>query len=859
MSSRSSGPAKNPVPIALCMMAVAFVVAVLCAATAHAAYYKALYCGAADGSGNPTLGARPGFFDFTDDCGTAYGDPAGTGGFLRLEENTTGTAGNTDEASYSWWPPAGTSIAAVSAYTRVPGYFNSGWRSRFWGEGYDGGEYNILMQGSGVAYEGINAPATSNFNYHAWPFGSYGDYKRLVFAMTCYRPAGCSREGWNAADANSIAITLNDKEAPHVNWEGDSHVLAGDWVRGNNAIAWRESDVGSGLRFSRLKVDGATLSDGTIDYQANGGCRTGHSDANGEFARDFTPCTQGPYVRYYGLRTEELSDGAHQLQACVQDFAQYQHLGESASESCDTRTIHVDNSAPGKPAELKVTSANPERYLDHFGASFSLPPDPGSPIAKVHYEVLGAKGEVLVPEKTVAATNPTSLANIEGPKTPGAYTLRVWLEDSVGYVGPAADAPIPHDTTPPAAPQELHAAGAPAHWVDKLDLRWQDLADNGSPIDLAHYQLLGASGEVLDGTHVVEGEGVQAIDGLQTPSQRCACSVRVWLSDEEGNVGAPASVPLPRDTTPPAAPQDLSVAPPASSRATEGFDVRWRDIADDGSPIAAAHHEVLNGGGKAVVPVTTVSGSNVDKIADLQTPQAAGSYSLRLWLSDEEGNEGAPATVPLAYECVRSEAGGASQLGAGLGDERSPEVLVHQGEGTTLSGELRGPGGAVSGASVCVFSSVLGEAGREFLGIALSGADGAYRFALGAGPSRTVDALYRSGQRELSADATLYTRVRPLLRAKRRVVRNKGFAHFEVRLPGPDNERVVVVLQVRQGKGWRAFRRCRTRAGGICRVGYRFARTTRPATYVMRAQVRRQGGYPYLPGNSKALRLRVIP
>ena len=151
MSSRMSGPAKNPVPIALCMMAVAFVVAMVCVATAHAAYYKTLYCGAADGSGNPTLGARPGFFDFTDDCGTAYGDPAGTGGFLRLEENTTGTAGNTDEASYSWWPPAGTSIAAVSTYTRVPGYFNSGWRSRFWGEGYDGGEYNILMQGSGVA------------------------------------------------------------------------------------------------------------------------------------------------------------------------------------------------------------------------------------------------------------------------------------------------------------------------------------------------------------------------------------------------------------------------------------------------------------------------------------------------------------------------------------------------------------------------------------------------------------------------------------------------------------------------------------------------------------------------------------
>ena len=221
MSPRPSQPVNRPVTIALCLFAVLFATAIFAAATAHAAYYKTLYCGAADGSGNPVLGARPGFFDFTDDCGTAYGDPAGTGGFLRLEENTTGTAGNTDEASYSWWPPAGTSIAAVSTYTRVPGYFNSGWRSRFWGEGYDGGEYNILMQGSGVPYEGINAPATSNFNYHAWPFGSYGDYKRLVFAMTCYRPAGCSRTGWNAADANSIAITLNDKEAPTSTGKGN--------------------------------------------------------------------------------------------------------------------------------------------------------------------------------------------------------------------------------------------------------------------------------------------------------------------------------------------------------------------------------------------------------------------------------------------------------------------------------------------------------------------------------------------------------------------------------------------------------------------------------------------------------------
>lgn len=855
MSSRPSLPGNRPVAISLCLFAVAFATAIFAAATAHAAYYKTLYCAAADGSGNPTLGARPGFFDFTDDCGTAYGDPAGTGGFLRLEENTTGTAGDTDEASYSWWAPPGTSIAAVSAYTRVPGYFNSGWRSRFWGEGYDGGEYNVLMQGSGVAQEGINAPATSNFVYHAWPFGGYGDYKRLVFAMTCYRPAGCSREGWNAADANSIAITLNDKEAPHVNWEGDSHVLAGDWVKGNNAIAWRESDLGSGLRFSRLKLDGATLSDGTIDYQANGGCRTGHSDANGDFARDFTPCTQGPYLRYYGLRTEELSDGAHQLGTCVQDFAQYQHLGESASESCDTRTIHTDNTAPGKPAALAIRSSNPARYLDHFGAAFSLPPDPGSPIAKVHYRILNAKNEVAVSEKTISATNPTEVANIEGPAKAGAYHLQLWLEDSVGFTGPAAEAPIPHDTAPPAAPQELRVAGAPARWVEKLGLRWRNLADEGSPVDEARYQLIDASGNPLGSAHALGGEGVQAIDGIDAPAQRCACEVRVWLTDEEGNTGAPASVALPRDTTPPAAPQDLQVAAPDTARSSEGFDLRWRNLQDGGSPIDAAHYEVLDAAGKLAVSAQTVKGNGVSALADVEAPGPAGDYSLKLWLEDEEGNAGAPATVPLSYECSRSPVAGGTRLNAALSD-----ATVDQGQGATLGGALRQDSGApVPGAPLCVFEQIEADPERHYLGLAYTDAAGEYRFALAPGPNRTLRAVYRPGQRRLVAEADLKTTVKPTLRARKTTIRNGQVAHLEGEIPGPRNDDVVIVIQVRQGKGWLAFRRYRTRGGGRFEAGYPFHRTTRPTTYEMRAQVRESGGYPYLEGESDPIRLKVLP
>ena len=261
-----------------------------------------------------------------------------------------------------------------------------------------------------------------------------------------------------------------------------------------------------------------------------------------------------------------------------------------------------------------------------------------------------------------------------------------------------------------------------------------------------------------------------------------------------------------------------------------------------------------------LVPTATVSGENPQSIERLDAPAERGNATLRLWLRDAEGNVGAPATAPLAYRCPRSAPGSGLMLSAGLGEEGdAAQEVVSQERGALLRGRLRGSGGGVSGASVCVFSRVITDQGSEFAGIAMTDAEGRYGFALPAGPSRELSAVYRRGHRELSAGATLLSRVKPTLEVRRKVVRNKRFARFHGRIPGPHNDRVVVVLQVKQGKGWRAFRRYRTRGGGRYRLIYRFGRTSSPATYVMRAQVRRQGGYPYLPGNSKQLRLRVIP
>ncbi len=765
MSSRLGRPANQPVAIALCLMLACAVVAVVCAATAHAGQFKMVMC-AAD-SGTPgfstetnTVNAQHpyGIFDFTNHCGGQGGDPPGDSAFLRIAEHEpNGNAGNGSYARFVFATPWYVHFKAAGGYTRQPNAFNDGWRSRFWGLDFASNGTIFVNQGAGLTNSGTDRPSSNTFGPHLWPFTTFLDFHHFYFELICVRPAGCDRANFNATDANGFVVILNDDENSKIAFTSyNPQLIGGAWVRGIQGIVWNVSDNGSGLRFERLRVDGTERH--VLDYQAMGQCNATYSQANGEFARTYQPCpTGGPWPHGYDLNTASLPDGAHSLSVCSQNYGQYRGLNGTGSETCDQRTIHVDNTPPGAPIGLTVTSANPNRYLDHIGATFALPPNSGSPIAKLHYNVVDAAGEVVVPEHTVSGPNPTSIPTIEGPAKPGDYRLRVWLEDSVGLVGPAA------------------------------------------------------------------------------------------------------TVPVPRDTTPPAAPQGLQVSAPETSRSAEGFDLRWQNLADAGSPIDAAHYQVLDGAGRVVVPTQAAKGDGVAAIEDLATPDQPGSYTLRLWLEDEEGNVGAPATAPLSYRCVRSDAGGATSLSAGVGTDQGPEAVLSQGEGSILTGRLANSGDGIAGAPVCVFARVITEGRREFLGIAMSRPMGGYSFAIPPGPSREVSTLYRPEHRELGAHALLQTVVHPEFKVRRKVVRNRGFARFVGHIPGPDNDNVVVVLQVRRGKGWLAFRRYRTRAGGKVTVGYRFTRTSHPTRYVMRAQVRSQAGYPYLQGNSDPLTLVVRP
>ena len=281
-----------------------------------------------DTATNTASGTNPGgIFSFENYCGPAP-DPAGNSAFLRIAENQSGgNAGNTAYGSDLLDRHAlGRDRRRRRLHPRAQRSFNDGWRGRFWAEDFGGGGHNILMQGSGVAngsLGGIGWATTSTFASHLWPFGGYGDYRRFIFEMTCFRPAGCDRAGWNAVDANTIHPDPRRPPGPDVSFVDGPTRPRRVGARQPGALLAR-TDQGSGLRFSRLKVDGATRGDGTIDYagQRRLRHRLDRRPAASSPAAS-TPAPAAPTSAGTASTPQSIPDGAHGLAICLQDYGQY--------------------------------------------------------------------------------------------------------------------------------------------------------------------------------------------------------------------------------------------------------------------------------------------------------------------------------------------------------------------------------------------------------------------------------------------------------------------------------------------------------------------------------------------------------
>jgi hypothetical protein len=109
---------------------------------------------------------------------------------------------------------------------------------------------------------------------------------------------------------------------------------------------------------------------------------------------------------------------------------------------------------------------------------------------------------------------------------------------------------------------------------------------------------------------------------------------------------------------------------------------------------------------------------------------------------------------------------------------------------------------------------------------------------------RELTVAYRPDQREVTDSAALRSRVAATFRLKQKVVHNGGSPSSRGGSPDPDACGVLVVVQVKRGKGRPVFRQVRTHADGRYTLRYRFTQTMTATSYTMRAQVRKQSAYP---------------
>lgn len=252
----------------------------------------------------------------------------------------------------------------------------------------------------------------------------------------------------------------------------------------------------------------------------------------------------------------------------------------------------------------------------------------------------------------------------------------------------------------------------------------------------------------------------------------------------------------------------------------------------------------------------------------IQTDDAAGPWqeganSLQVCVRDYSGHS-APCqtrTVVVDNSCPSSGAAPAAKLDAGVrrGGALRSIAWPRSNQDVHVAGTLKtSAGSAVNDGIVCVYQTDgVSNATPQLVRTLRTKNGGQFGALLDRGPSRNLRFVYRYNNVVLQDAAAIRSRVLPAFKIKRRRIPNGAFARFRGRLPGPANDNRVVAIQVRLPKKWRTFKNARTNQYGRFRAAFHFTSSS-TFRYTFRAVVRRQRGYPYMPGASRKRRVLVI-
>lgn len=471
----------------------------------------------------------------------------------------------------------------------------------------------------------------------------------------------------------------------------------------------------------------------------------------------------------------------------------------------------------------------------------------------------------------------------------GPHRVRHCVTDFAGGVGCTPEYTVSVDNNPPAHPRGLSLAGAEG-WrrVNDFDLSWVN-PDQGvaSPIGGAYWRIAGLAG-FDSGVGFASGRGIAGLTDRTVPAPG-VYSIEVWLRDEAGNEARSnaISIPLRFDNLPP----ELAFEPVAESVGSALPEVVRADVSDSHSGPSRGEilYRRLNAEHWTDLPTKFVAGTSpqlAQLVARVPGDLDPGTYVFRADVEDAAGNsassrrraDGAEMALrkvppPLAERRAAVEAEqpkAKSRLFARLRWRRHSgvRVTVPFGAGAALTGRLlTAEGAGLAGRELRVVSRPSrGAHSRRRVETVRTGAHGGFRLPLAAGPSRRVTVSY-AGENGLAASrrTALALRVRGglvLAAAPRRLRTGESVRLWgRVRTRGaplPRRGKLVAIQYYESAaRRWRPVLVVRSDHSGRFRARYRFRYVSGRAMIKLRAVALAEERWPYAPGASAQVLLRV--
>ncbi len=235
-------------------------------------------------------------------------------------------------------------------------------------------------------------------------FGATSELRLRTVCMTDGCRVGRGLQAY--ATMRSIDVEVDDRVAPTVRITGGDLSVEGRWHKGTPTVEVAASDNTSVVNFLPM-----------VDMKEK------HGKPRACDLASATPCPT--WSETLPVSLQSIDDGPRELVIQAKD------LGGTPGYA--SRTILVDQTAPGRPLEFVVAGGAGWRATNKFSAAWTNPsPANGSPVRAVHFESCPVKPGGTV--KCVSGRRQISRPAIEDFSLPGPgeWQVRFWLEDEAG-------------------------------------------------------------------------------------------------------------------------------------------------------------------------------------------------------------------------------------------------------------------------------------------------------------------------------------------------------------------------------------------------------------------------------------------